>query len=75
MNVKINQQRYKLCFAVGDYIHYNLRKRGFIIGIMPTPPDSDEFKTKKRLTQVSFVVLNIDADEFRQELKDSDESW
>lgn len=73
MTVKSNRQRLKLLFAVGDYVHYDVIHRGIIFGICPTRTTTDGYNQKKRLTHVTFAVLNVDAQEIKEILEAHEE--
>ena len=74
MTVKSKHQRIKLLFAVGDYVHYDDTHRGIIFGICPTRTSGTmSFNPRKRLTHVTFAVLNVDAQEIQEKLKSHEE--
>lgn len=74
MSLKLNNVKHHLLFASGDYVQYNTMNRGMILGMCPTKKGHiDTFLQNKRLSHVTFCVLNLDAPEVTHKLKEFEE--
>lgn len=64
MRVRSGQDRHRLLFATGDLVLLRQEnERGLVIGVQPTDPNDQRFKAKKKISQVSLVVLNLGSKE------------